>query len=297
MDNELALWKKAGKLAGEAREYGKTLLVEGANFLDIALKIEEFIAKKGGKPGFPVQMSINDIAAHYTPTPDDKNILKKGDVVKLDLGVHFDGYIGDTALTFEVGSNKHKEIIEASQKALEAAIKILKPGIKVCEIGEVVNKTITSYGFKPIKNLSGHKVDRYTLHSDISIPNYNNGDKTILKEGMVIAIEPFASSGAGLVKEGKGSTNYRIHNLKPVRDAIAKNVLDYINKEFKSLPFAKRYLTQKFPESKVNYALSYLIKNGIIYEYGQLPEKEEGSMVTQFEHTIYISDPIIILTK
>ena len=297
VENELELWKKSGKLAGEAREYGKDLLKEGANFLEIARKIEEFIQKKEGKPGFPVQISINDIAAHYTPLPDDTSCLKVGDLVKLDLGTHIEGFIGDTALTVEIGSNKNEDLIKASKKALEEAIKLCKPGVKVCEIGEVVNEAITSFGFKPIKNLSGHKVDRYILHSFISVPNFNNNDKTQLEEGMVVAIEPFATTGMGLVKEGKPSSNYRLHNPKPVRDIITREILKFIQKEFVTLPFAKRYLTLKFPINKVNFALQNLEKLGIIYQYPQLTEKQEGCQVSQHEHTIYISDPPIVLTR
>lgn len=296
MEDELGLWKKGGKIAGEAREFGKELLKENANLLEIAKKIEEFIHKKQGKIGFPVQISINNLAAHYTPFPDDTTFLKTGDLVKLDLGAQVDGFIGDTALTLEVGTNNNQELIKASKKALEEAIKLCKPEVKVCEIGEVVNKTITSFGFKPIKNLSGHKVDRYILHSNISIPNFNNNDKTKLEEGMVIAIEPFATNGTGFVKEGKPSSNFRMHNPKPVRDPMTRDVLSFIEKEFKTLPFAKRHLI-KFPIGKINFALTNLEKQGIIYQYPQLPEKQENCLVSQHEHTIYISDPPIVLTK
>ncbi len=296
MDNDLELWKKAGKIASEAREYGKDLVKENANFLEIAKKIEEFIHKKEGKIGFPVQISINDLAAHYTPFPNDTSIIKKGDLVKLDLGAQVDGFIGDTALTVEVGTNKNQDLVKASKAALDEAIKLCKPGVKVCEIGEAVNETINSFGFKPIKNLSGHKVDRYILHSHISIPNFNNGDKTELEEGIIIAIEPFATTGSGFVKEGKPSSNFRLIKAKPVRDPLTREVLDFIEKEFKTLPFAKRHLT-KFSLPKINFALTNLEKQGIIHQYAQLPEKQEGCLVSQHEHTIYISDPPIVLTK
>ena len=297
MSNELDFWKKAGKIAGEAREFGKDLLKVDANVLEISRRIEEFISEKKGKPGFPVQISINDIAAHYTALPEDTMQLKKGDLVKLDLGVHIEGYIGDTALTIEVESNKNQDLIKASKEALNQAIKLCKPGIKVCEIGEAVNETISSLGFKVIRNLSGHKIDRYILHSNISIPNFNNNDKTRLEEGMVVAIEPFATTGIGLVKEGKPSSNYRLHNPKPVRDTITREVLNFIQKEFATLPFAKRYLIKKFNPAKINFALANLEKQGIIYQYPQLPEKQEGCLVSQHEHTIYIGEPSIILTK
>ncbi|MBS3174638.1 type II methionyl aminopeptidase [Candidatus Woesearchaeota archaeon] len=298
MENEiLESWKKAGKIAAEAREYGKTLIKPESNFLEVSRKIEEFIVKKGAKPGFPVQLSINGIAAHYTAFPEDNSVFSEGNLVKLDLGAHINGYIGDTALTLEVSTNKNQELIKASKEALDAAIKLAKPGTKVCEIGEAVDNVITKYGFHPIKNLSGHKIDQYILHSNLSIPNYNNKDKTELEEDMIIAIEPFASTGMGLIKEGKASSNYRLYEFKPVRDSITKEILLFIKKEFSTLPFAKRYLVPKFPLAKVNYALSNLEKLGIIYQYPQLPEKEENCLVSQHEHTIYIKDKPIILTK
>src|SRR3989344_1600737 len=291
MDKEnLKTWFKAGAIASEALEYGKTLLKPEANVLDVALKIEDFIAKKGAKPGFPVQISINDIAAHYTPFPDDQTLIKEGNVIKLDLGVHIDGFIGDTALTIEVGSSNYTDLLKSSKEALEAAIKLCKPGTKVYEIGEAVENVISSYGFNPIRNLSGHKVDRYTLHSDLGIPNYNNKDKTELWDGLVIAIEPFSTDGDGLVKEGKKSSNYRWPGTtKMPRDSNARDILKFIKEEFNTLPFAKRYLIKKFPLSKINFGILNLLKDEIIYEYPQLPEKS-GGMVSQHEHTILIGD-------
>lgn len=292
---ELNKWKKAGQIASEAREYGLTLIKEGANVLEVARKTEELILKKGGKFGFPVQVSINDMAAHYTPFPDDALCFKNGDLVKFDLGAQIDGYIGDTASTVEIGTNKYSDLIKASREALNEAIKLCKPGTKIYQIGEVVEQTITKYGFKPIKNLSGHKVDRYILHSNLSIPNFNNNDRTELKQGTVIAIEPFATTGIGLVREGKQSSNYRLFSSANIRDNSTRDVLEYIKKEFVTLPFAKRHLTLKFPVQKVTLALFNLEKNGIIYGYPQLPEKSNG-MVSQAEHTILINDTPIVLT-
>ena len=297
MDEELIKWKKAGELASEAREYGKTLLKEGSNLYEIALKIEDFIIKKNAKPGFPVQISKNNIAAHYTPLPNDSAAIEKGDVVKLDLGVHIDGYIGDTALTVEIETNNYKDIIDASRKALDAAISVCRPGIKINEIGKVISASIPK-NLKVIKNLTGHKIDRYILHSNLSIPNYDNNDKTELNEGTVIAIEPHVSNGVGLVRNGKPSSNYRLYNIsKNTRDVIARDVLSFIKKEFITLPFAARHLIKKFPLGKINHALAVLEKDEILYQYPQLPERDENCVVSQHEHTIYISDPVIVLTK
>lgn len=293
----LEQWKKAGKIAAESLKYGKSLLKENANLFEIATKIENFILEKGAKPAFPVQISRNDIGAHYTPHPDDETVLEKGDIVKLDLGVHIDGYIGDTAVTIEIGTNNFKDLLKANEDALNEAIKVCKPGNKVRDIGKAISGSIEKTKFKIIRNLTGHRIDRYTLHSNISIPNYDNKDETVLEEGMIIAIEPHVTNGEGLIREGKISGNYRLNKLKPVRDVMTKDVLNYIKKEFVTLPFCIRHLAKKFPLAKVKFALGNLVKQEIIYQYHQLPEKEKGCKVSQFEHTIYISDPPIVLTK
>ena len=290
-------WKKACKIAGEARVFGASLIKEGVKFLEVSEKVEAFIEKKGGKPGFPVQISINGMAAHYTPFPGDESVFQRGDVVKLDLGVHIDGYIGDNAVTVEVGTKENTDLIRASKEALDAALRLAKPGTKVGEIGAAVNAKITEYGFKPIRNLSGHGVSRFILHDAPSIPNYNNHDPLVLREGQVLAIEPFATKGIGLVKEGKRSSNYRLAvPNKQVRDANARKVLEYIREEFFTLPFAKRYLTKVFELNKVNLALMQLEKEGLVYEYPQLPEKENG-LTSQHEHTVLVAEKPIILTK
>ncbi len=290
-------WKKAGRIAGEARVFGASLIKEGRTFLEVSGEIEEFIFKKGGKLGFPVQISVNGLAAHYTPFPEDSSVFKRGDIVKLDLGVHINGYIGDTAVTVEVASKEKTDLIKASKEALDAALKLAKPGIKVGEIGAAVARVIESYNLKPIRNLSGHGVSRFTLHDAPSIPNYNNKDPLVLKEGQVLAIEPFATEGVGLVKEGKGSGNYRLaFPEKQVRDANARKVLDYIREEFYTLPFAKRYLVKKFELSKVTIALVMLERAGLIYEYAQLPEKTNG-LTSQHEHTVIVGEKSEIITR
>ena len=296
MDETLTYWKQAGKIAGEAREYGKTLLKEDANVFEIAIKIEEFIAKKGAKPGFPVQVSINDLAAHYTPFINDTLCLKAGDLVKLDLGAHVEGHIGDTAVTVEVGTKNQTDLLKSSKEALDAAIKLAKPGTQLWQIGEAVEQAITKYGFKPIKNLSGHKVDRWVLHSNLSIPNFNNQDKTELTEGIVVAIEPFSSTGDGMIREGKPSSNYRWPGTtKMPRDTTARKILEFVKKEIGTIPFAERHLVKLEQPTKIRWALAQLEKEGILYQYPQLPEISKG-LVSQHEHTIYIGEKPIVLT-
>ena len=284
-------WIKAGEIASEALEYGMGLIKKDKSVLEIVESVEAKIFQLGGKPAFPTNISINEIAAHYSPVKDDFSI-KESDIVKLDVGVHVNGAIGDNAVT--VGNNK--ELIEASREALNEAIKIIQIGTKVREIGRVVDKTISSYGFKSIKNLTGHSIDIYEQHAGLSVPNYDDGNKSELKKGMIIAIEPFATTGIGLIEEGKDSGIFKIEKVKSVRTQISKEILDFITKEYKTLPFTKRWLLKKFPEFKVNFALNNLEKEGIISQYKQLSEKSKG-IVSQAEHTLLIDDKIKILTK
>jgi len=284
-------WIKAGEIASEALEYGKNLIRKDKSVLEIVENTEAKIFQLGGKPAFPVNISINEIAAHYSPVKEEISI-KESDIVKLDVGVHVNGAIGDNAVT--VGNNK--ELIGSSREALNEAIKIIQIGTKLREIGRIINQTISSYGFNPVKNLTGHSIDIYEQHSGLSIPNYDNKDEFRLKKGMIIAIEPFATTGIGMIEEGKNSGIFKLENAKKVRTQISEEILNFIIEEYKTLPFAKRWLLQKFPEFKVNFALSNLEKEGIISQYKQLPEKSRG-IVSQAEHTLLIDDKVIILTK
>lgn len=288
MDN----WEKSGKIAAEARAYGLKLMKEGALILEIAEKIEKKIVELGGKPAFPVDVSINHMAAHACPFKDETTTLKKGDVVKLDMGVSVEGCVTDTARTVEIETDNYKELIKASEEALNEAIKIIKPGVKVREIGKVIQDKIQSYGFSPIRNLSGHGLGEYQVHTGLTIPNYDNGDERVLSKGMKVAIEPFATTGEGKVIEGKPSGVFGLIGKKPIRNVNARKVLSFIEKEYKTLPFAARCLD--FPN--INFILRILEKEGVIKQYTQLPEKGRG-IVSQAEDSIVVDDPVKVLTK
>lgn len=292
MENEIIeKYLKAGKIAKEVREFSKSLLKEGAKYIEIASKIDEKINELGAKPAFPVNISVNEVAAHDTPSFNDERTLKKGDIVKVDIGVHVDGYIADTAYTVEIGTSNYSKLIKASEDALKSAIEILKSGIKVCEIGRAVYEKIKEHGYLPIVNLSGHLLEEYKLHAGITIPNYDNKNENTL-ENCAVAIEPFATNGVGQVIETRKGEIYRLINLKPVR--IGRDILLYISKEFKTLPFAKRWIIQKFGK-KAEIILNKFVSLDILHNYPILKEKE-GGIVSQSEHTILINKEKIITT-
>ena len=282
-------WILSGKISSQAREYGKTLCFPGAKIVDIADEVEQKIMELGGKPAFPVDISLNSMAAHYCPFVNDPIVAQKGDLLKLDLGTHINGHVTDTAVTIEVGSDKHKKMREAVTAALQAAIDVVKPGVQVSKIGAAIEETITGYGFNPIRNLCGHGVGEWEVHIKPTIPNYDNKDPTKLTEGQRIAIEPFVTNGEGMIKEGKPSGIYALVNPKPVRLDGARKMIHYILKEWKTLPFTVRWLKHM---PNYQFLLNYLEKEEVISQYGQLPEKS-GGLVTQEEHTIMVGHGVL----
>jgi len=283
--------KKASEITKKVKREAEKLLKPGESIYNIAETIEQKIIDLGGFPSFPVNISINNIAAHYTPTINDNTILKDGDVVKIDFGAQVNGYCMDIAFTVEINDNKYKDLIEASKKALENVKKIIRRDIEISEIGKVIENTIKSYNYNPIYNLSGHKIEQYILHAGITIPNYDNKSKIKLSEG-IYAIEPFATNGVGLVKEDKPSGIYSIMSDKPIRDPNIKKFFQEIYNKYRTLPFSYRWLYKDY-YNKINLKLfiEYLKKNGNIYEYPILVEQSNG-IVTQFETTFYIYDRV-----
>ncbi|MFZ8855581.1 MAG: type II methionyl aminopeptidase [Candidatus Nanopusillus sp.] len=283
--------KKASEIAKKVKREAEGLLKPEESIYNIAEAIEQKIIDLGGFPAFPVNISINNIAAHYTPTVNDSTILKDGDVVKVDFGVHVNGYCIDTAFTVEINDNKYKDLIEASRKALENVKKIIRKDIEISEIGRAIENTIKSYNYSPIYNLSGHKIEQYVLHAGITIPNYDNKSKIKLNEG-IYAIEPFATNGVGLVKEDKPSGIYSIISNNPIRDPNIKKFFQEIYNKYKMLPFSYRWLYKEY-NNKINLKLfvEYIKKNGNIHEYPILVEQSNG-IVTQFETTFYTYDRV-----
>ncbi|MBI3027351.1 type II methionyl aminopeptidase [Candidatus Woesearchaeota archaeon] len=285
---------KAGRISAEVLEYGKSLIKKGNSLLETTELIEKKIFELDGKPAFPVQISCNEIAAHFCVEEDDKTVFDE-QVVSLDLGVHVDGAIGDTAYTVDL-SGKYNDLVKAAQKALEEALKITNVGTELRQIGKVINDIISSYGYAPVRNLSGHGLDLYNIHTKPTIPNIDNGDKAILKKGMAFAVEPFSTTGNGVVHEQGLPTVFMLEHKKPARSPITREVLKEI-KRYDGLPFAKRWLTKKFG-AKANFALRELTQLGISHQFPPLVEVSKG-IVAQAEHSILIDDEgeVIVLTK
>lgn len=286
-DKELKSYKEAGKISSEVREWSRTLVKEGANILEIAEKIEARIKEKGGELAFPVNICINDITAHYTPSFQDKTLIDANDVISIDLGVHVDGFIADTAYTVDLSGN-HGKLLETNELALKNAISLIKPGTSVSDIGATVQKTITDAGYKPIENLTGHEVKQYDLHAGLSIPNIKVPYDWEVEEGMVLALEPFATDGYGRVIESKKAEIFSLLEERPTRLREARTLLKEIGPR-KELPFAERWFTKKISPLRLSLALRNLVQDGILKAYPVLHEKEKG-IVSQFEHTVIVTE-------
>lgn len=278
---------KAGKIASEVREYARTQDHTGRTLSEICNDVENEIIKKGGEPAFPVNVSLNDIAAHYTAVPNDPTVVKNTDVLKIDIGVHIDGYIADTAVTVSFDS-KYQDLIDIAQRALDEAIGIARSNTRVSDIGRIIEKTITKYGCKPIQNLSGHSLERYTIHAGQSIPNiWTIGHSFNLSVNNVYAIEPFVTTkdGQGIVYEGKVKNIFGITSRKRTKDQRADELLEYLWNKFKTLPFALRWVVKDYEEKEALSLLETLLKKKNVHAY---PILVEGSnrIVVQAEHTI-----------
>jgi len=278
---------KAGKIASQVREYARTQDHTGRCLSEICNDIEQEIFKKGGEPAFPVNVSLNDIAAHYTAVPNDPIIVKNTDVLKIDVGVHIDGYIADTAVTVSYDT-KYQNLIDIAERALDEAIGISRSNTRVSEIGRIIEKTITKYGCKPIQNLSGHSLERYTIHAGKSIPNiWTIGHSFNLSVNNVYAIEPFVttSDGQGVVYEGKIKNIFGIGSRKRTKEQKTDDFLEYLWNKFKTLPFALRWIVNEYEEKEALYLLEILVKKKNVHAYPILVEGA-NRIVVQAEHTI-----------
>lgn len=288
-------YEKAGKIAAQALQYGKTLIKKDAYILEVTKKITAKIKELGGELAFPVNISLNEQAAHNSASIND-NFKFDDELVKLDVGVHVDGFIGDTALTVDL-SGKYTALVKASEDALNNAINAIKPGITVGEIGKIIEETITKAGFQPVRNLSGHGLEEYQAHAEPNIPNFNTGDDTPLEEGEVVAIEPFATNGIGMIEEKGHSEIFSMVGFKPVRVNFVRNILKHIGENYRTLPFSKLMLSEKFSEAQINYAIKNMESLEMVRGYPPLVERQKG-FVSQHEHTIFVdSDNAIVLTK
>jgi methionyl aminopeptidase len=282
---------EAGKIASRIRERVRKVDFSGKRLYDICENIEKDISSNAGIPAFPVNVSLNEIAAHYTAEPGDATVVNNDDVLKVDIGVQVNGFIADTAVT--VSSNaKYQALVASAESALDEAIKMAKLNVSSSAIGEVIERTISRSGFKPIQNLSGHSIEQYTIHAGKSIPNIRTfGSSFQLTANQAYAIEPFVTTrdAQGVVYEGKIRNIFGIVSRKPTKDKNCDDFLQNIWDRFKTLPFTTRWLLSDYEERDARKMLDVLLKRKNIHAY---PILVEGNykVVAQAEHTIILKN-------
>ena len=287
---------KAGKIASEVREMVRAKDWIGKTVYEICEEVEGEIIKKGAKCAFPVNASINEIAAHYTAEPNDPITIKDTDLVKIDLGAQINGYIADTAVTVCYDA-QFDGLVEAAEEALSNAMSMVKTGVKASDIGRTIETTIKQRGYKPIANLSGHSLDQYTIHAGRSIPNIWSIGGFSLSDSSAYACEPFVTTeqGGGFVRNGQIKNIFAINSRKKTKDVQADKLLDFIWENFNMLPFALRWITKEWEEKEARRLLEILVKKKAVQAYPVLIEVNE-QRVAQAEHTFIPNDTGAIVT-
>jgi methionyl aminopeptidase len=288
-------YRKAGRIASECRQWAAENIRPGVTVRSILETVEDMIRARGAEPGFPAQSSRNSVAAHYCSAPEDELEYQEGDCVKVDIGVHIEGYVADTAVSVDLSSDgRWKPLIKASADALAAAIAAVDVGIRVGRLGAAIERTITAAGFQPVRNLTGHGLGRWKVHTPPQIPNYAESGGEALSEGMVFAIEPFACNGRGYIRElGRAEVFMMVRPVKKAK-GLDKEVLRAIE-AWRGLPIARRYF-RHLDRMAVESTLSKLTRQGVLMRYPPLVE-EEGVMVAQTEHSLYLGpEGVEILT-
>ncbi|MEF8786077.1 MAG: type II methionyl aminopeptidase [Haloarculaceae archaeon] len=274
--------REAGEILAEVRDEAAEMVEVGVSHLEVAEWAEDRIRELGGKPAFPVNISIDEEAAHATPSIDDDSTFGE-DMVNLDIGVHVDGWLADTAITVDLSGNE--DLKAASAEALDAALDTVEAGVQTGEIGAAIEEVIEGYGYNPVVNLTGHGLGHWEQHTTPNIPNRAVSQGVELAAGDVVAIEPFATDGGGKVSEGSEEEIFALEREASIRNRQARQALDQITEEFRTLPFATRWLDT----SRAEMALRRLKRNDIVHGYPVLKE-DDGCLVSQKEHTIIVTE-------
>lgn len=275
----------------------KTRVRPGIGYLETCQFVEKEIETRGGSPAFPTGIGVDRVTAHYAPQDDDKSVFRESDLIKVDFGVHIDGYITDTAVSITFNPD-HRLLLEATERALGAAIETAKREARTGEIGREIYREASRFGFKTIENLTGHTLDRYVVHAGKSIPNLYIPGMQSLKKGDVFAIEPFVTlaSAAGYVVDSPSQTIFSLAVRKKTGVAELDRFAEIVWEQRKTLPFTPRWYADEFGRDKVKEILGRLMERRIIRSYPTLVEAS-GNPVAQFEQTMALDeDGLVVLT-
>jgi len=293
---QLEDYLKAGSIAGEVRENVRKTDWIGSTLAEICDYVESEIIKRGAKCAFPVNTSLNEIAAHYTAEPNDPKTVSDTDLIKIDLGAQINGYIADTAVTVNYDP-QYDQMVQTAEDALQNAMSMIKSGVKSKDVGRTIQKTIQDMGFKPIANLSGHSLDQYTIHAGKTVPNMWTIGSFSFSENEAFACEPFVTTknALGFVRNGKIKNIFALVSRKKTKDEEADRMTDYIWNNFNMLPFALRWLLKEWEEKEARRLLEILVKKKVVHAYAILVEAN-GKTVAQAEHTFIPTQSGVTIT-
>jgi methionyl aminopeptidase len=283
-------YRKSGRITSELRPIVQSAVTPGATYLEVCELVKREVESRGARLAFPTGIGVNQVTAHYAPQDGDESVFKEDDVVKVDYGVHVDGYVADTSLTVTYNPD-YNLLLEATQRALEAAISTARKETRTGEIGRAIHREAARFGFKTIENLTGHTLDRYTVHAGKSIPNLYMPGMQDLKKGDVFAIEPFLTPGsaAGYVVDAPSQTIFSLVARKktgrPELDAFEERIWD----ERKTLPFTPQWYSKDIGAGKLEGIVSKLVAKRVLRAYPTLVEAS-GKPVAQFEHTMALDE-------
>lgn len=284
-------YRKAGEIHKQVKDFIRPQVVVGAKVLDLCNAIEGKIVELGAGIGFPANVSINHHAAHYTSPPKDEKVIKDGNVVKIDIGVHIEGCVADSAFTVNFAENdpQLENIHVAPREAVMKAMELVKPGVNTSALSKVIEDTVKSFKYRPIKELTGHSILPWLVHGDKKVSNVATDHGDPIEEGDILAIEVFASTGEGTVHATPNAYIYSVDPTSgrvPLRSKTSRRILGIVSNEFKTLPFSRRWITDKIRSAA--FGLRELTRVGKLEEYHVLSEKK-GFYVGQFEHTVLVT--------
>lgn len=331
LESDLEDFRRAALIHKVARRKAKLMLFSGGKVADLVNEVESIIIKlckqdkqtyfakgslKNNDSGiaFPVGVNINNVIAHDSKLHNDERIFYRGDVVKIDIGVHVNGRIIDSAFTHIItdqagvhdDNHIYNTVLDASRDSMFNAIKMCGVDQNILEISETIQEVINSYDINdtpivPIYGIGGHNILKHKIHGDkliLSVPNKEAQDGQRIEEDEIYAIETYASNGFGSMTQNNELSkcshfmfNQQQNNTKINKMFKTFDLYNWIQTR-NGLPFSLNWIDNVHNNIRINKfdkSLKYGIENGLIVSYPPLLERP-NSVVAQFEHTIHINE-------
>ncbi|MGI0078384.1 MAG: type II methionyl aminopeptidase [Nitrososphaerales archaeon] len=287
----------SGEISRQVRNKVESRDWRKKSYLEICEFAEGEIRRRGGTPAFPVNVCANASAAHYTAEIGDQKMVDERALLKIDIGVHVEGFITDTAVTL-CYADELLDMTEATKSALSEAIKGIKVGVGTGDIGEIVESCASRRGYLPIQNLAGHSLEQYEVHAGVSVPNVWSHSHSAFKQDKVYAVEPFftMSDGSGIVVESRTRNIFGLVTRKKTKEKRLNEFLDLIWNSRRTLPFAARWFNEEYSKSELSSIIGELLKMKLIRAYPELVESK-GTPVAQAEHSVATTaQGVVVLT-